>query len=443
LSDDVVLAPAEFATGRLAALRHMQTLAPSDRAAIYSASGNVTLGFTDNRELLRNTLLGMASLNRPQTWVENTLRCRPMTFYRADLIVAGDPGAMKDCAGGGSSNPIAEGARIVREAVVMADAESVVQRSDRDLLTYFGALETLVNKMAELPGERVIVLLSPGIYVPPRFKETQNAIIARTIRAKVVISGVDVRGVYMDAPDPGLDPTTPPLPIRYRLGESIERTGFMEDLTTGTGGLFLRGNNDLDLQLRRAASAPEYVYVLSFAPADQRLDDKRHTIRVTLKNPQGFTLQARNSYVAANGSGDPADPVKQQIEEAFFSSRELKDLPVQLQTQFFREDDNATLTVTARVDATKLPFRKENGRNRDDLTLVVGLFDQNGNYVAAYQKVIEMRLKDESLAGWLKSGIETATDFTVKPGRYLVRLVVRDSESQAMAEQSTGVEIPW
>ena len=132
LADDVNLAPEDFVNGRGAALRHIETLAPSDRAAIYSSSGRVTQGFTDDRELLRKTFLGIHSLNRQASWIEPTLRCRPMTFYRADLIVAGDPGGMKDCAGAEVSDPNAEGALIVRQAVVMADAQSVVQRSERD-----------------------------------------------------------------------------------------------------------------------------------------------------------------------------------------------------------------------------------------------------------------------------------------------------------------------
>jgi len=43
----------------------------------------------------------------------------------------------------------------------------------------------------------------------------------------------------------------------------------------------------------------------------------------------------------------------------------------------------------------------------------------------------------------MKSGIENSTDFTLKPGKYLVRLVVRDSEGASMSEQSAGVDIPW
>jgi hypothetical protein len=154
-------------------------------------------------------------------------------------------------------------------------------------------------------------------------------------------------------------------------------------------------------------------------------------------------VQARGSYFAAAYSADPADEIKQRIEEAFFSSEESNSLPVRIQTQFFREGDDVTLTVATKVDATKLTFHKEDGRNRDNLTLVVGLFDQNGNSVSAFQKDIQMRLKDETLSAWLKSGIATSTDFHVKPGKYLVRLVVRDSGGSAMAEQSTGVDVPW
>jgi len=116
---------------------------------------------------------------------------------------------------------------------------------------------------------------------------------------------------------------------------------------------------------------------------------------------------------------------------------------VRLQAEFFKDGDDATLTANVRVDATKLALKKDDGRNRDDLTMVVGIFDSNGNFVQGYEKKIELRLKDETLSAWMKSGIENSTDFMLKPGKYLVRLVVRDSEGASMAEQSTGVDIPW
>jgi hypothetical protein len=81
------------------------------------------------------------------------------------------------------------------------------------------------------------------------------------------------------------------------------------------------------------------------------------------------------------------------------------------------------------------------GRNRDDLTIVSVLFDRNGNYITGLTKNIEMHLRDESLTR-LSSGISVKTNFDVKPGTYVIRLVVRDSEGQTMAAQNGAVEIP-
>ena len=428
LIDDANLDPQFLISGRTAALRFLDTLTPTDRVAIYSVSGMTRLDFTGDRDNLREALLAINSLNRasmndmerlgPDPCVPPEF---PLTYYSS--------------------------AHLVEKGTACADAEYLLQVGDRDATNYYEALNKLIAKLAPMPGDRSILLISPGMYVTPRFRKTANDALAGAIHAKVVISGLDARGVFgahYSCRTVPCEYTTLLPPNENDIGEQQAREAFMEDLTAGTGGVFIHGNNDLDEACAGPLPFPNTCYLqLGFSPTDLKLDGQRHALQVVLKNPRGFTLQARDNYYAENYSDDPADQARRQIEEAFFSSQDLNGLPTHLQTQFFKDGDDATLTVTARIDATKLPFRKEGNRNRDDLTLVVGLFDQNGNFVSAYQKVIEMRLKDETLASWVQSGIDNSTDFNVKPGKYLVRLVVRDSEGDAMAEQSTGVKIPW
>ena len=50
------------------------------------------------------------------------------------------------------------------------------------------------------------------------------------------------------------------------------------------------------------------------------------------------------------------------------------------------------------IDVKKLAFHKEGERTRNDITVVTGLFDGDGNYVTGAQKVVEMRLLTETLA---------------------------------------------
>ncbi|HWC97884.1 MAG TPA: hypothetical protein VG456_14065, partial [Candidatus Sulfopaludibacter sp.] len=100
----------------------------------------------------------------------------------------------------------------------------------------------------------------------------------------------------------------------------------------------------------------------------------------------------------------------------------------------------AKLSVMAHLDLQQFKFHKEDGRNRNEVTLVSGIFDRNGNYLQGIRKVVELRLKDETLTG-LTQGVTVKTTFDVKPGTYLVRLVVRDTEGQALSATNGAVEI--
>ncbi len=213
-------------------------------------------------------------------------------------------------------------------------------------------------------------------------------------------------------------------------------------MADSTGGVFFHNSNDLDEGFRRVAETPEYSYVLAFVPQNLKLDGSFHSLKVTLKSPQKRTLQARRGYYAPKTFTDLAEQAKQEIEDAMFSQEEMHNLPVKLHTQYFKaSEDDAKLIVLAHVDVRLLHFRKTEGRNDDVLTCVSALFNRNGNFIQGMQKTVTMHLKDETLARNMGSGITLKTSFDVKPGSYLVRLVVRDKENQLMSAENGTVEI--
>jgi hypothetical protein len=229
----------------------------------------------------------------------------------------------------------------------------------------------------------------------------------------------------------------------YLQAEASAQEDVLSELADGTGGTWFHNNNDLNEGFRRLAAAPEFIYVLGFTPENLKSNGKFHSLKVTLKDPKGLTLQARKGYYAPKHETDLAEQAKQDIQDAVFSREVMKDIPVALHTQFFKSGDfDAKLSVMAHVDIKSLHYRKEDGRNRNDLTVVSVLFDPNGNYVAGMDKRIELRLKDDTLEKKLGSGITVKSTFDVKRGSYVVRLVVRDSEGQMMAAENGAVEIP-
>jgi hypothetical protein len=182
---------------------------------------------------------------------------------------------------------------------------------------------------------------------------------------------------------------------------------------------------------------------LGFSPQNLKLDGSFHRLKVALENGNKLSVRARRGYYIPKHAADPVETAKQEIQEALFSREEMRDLPVELHTQFFKASaDSAKVSVLARVDVRQLRFRKSEGLNRNELTVVSALFDRNGNYVTGIEKRVEMRLRDETLETKLRSGITFKTSLDVKPGSYLVRLVVRDTEGQLMSAQNGAVEIP-
>jgi hypothetical protein len=217
----------------------------------------------------------------------------------------------------------------------------------------------------------------------------------------------------------------------------------LAELAYGTGGTFYQNSNDLDEGYRRLATAPEFVYLLGFAPQNLKFDGSFHSLKVTLKGAGPLQLEARKGYFAPKHMESVAETAKREIEEALFSREEMHDLPVDLKTQFFKPGDQAArLAVLAHLDMKKLKFHKLEGRNNNTLTVVSGLFDRNGNFVQATTKTIEFHLKDDTLENRLGQGITVRTSFDIKPGTYMVRLVVRDSEGQQMSAANGAVEIP-
>jgi hypothetical protein len=224
--------------------------------------------------------------------------------------------------------------------------------------------------------------------------------------------------------------------------EALANRAVMAETAANTGGKFFEGN-DLDGGFARAAEAPEFIYVLGFNPENLKSDGKYHSLKVQIRNAKGIAIEARRGYYAPHYSSDSAERAKEEVEEAFFSRDEIHDIPVILQTQFFKSSDyKATVSIAAKVDVRQISFRKEDGRNRDDLVVVSGLFDQDGNFVSGTQKTVQLRLLDATLQNRLNDGLTVKTTFDVTPGNYLVRLVVRDSEGRMMAAQNGAIEVP-
>jgi VWFA-related protein len=448
--DDMHTPFADLAQARMAAAKHLgETLKGADRAAIYTTSGQTALDFTDDREKLQATMNRIMPRSRN---ISSSTQCPDITPYMADLIQnKNDQMALNASA----REAVACGAAMslqMGQSLAQGMASQVLSVAEADTQITLAVLKATMQRMAAMPGQRTVVLVSSGFLVTINFRQQEVELIDRAIRANVTLSTLDLRGLY--AIVPGGDASTSSSSIvasqnraRYQMEAALADSEVLGELADGTGGTFFHNNNDLQEGFRRTGATPEFMYVLGFSPQNLKFDGSYHSLKVTAKSAtsetKGVAIQARHGYYAPRHANDPAEDAKEEIRVALFSRDEMSDIPVELHTQFFKAtDSNAKLAVLAHVDLKHLHFKKVDGRSRNVLSIVSAVFDRNGILVGAVQKDIEMRFKDENFNARLANGVAMKTSFDVAPGSYVVRLVVRDSEGQTMAARNGVVEIP-
>jgi VWFA-related protein len=467
LFDDVHLKFEDLARVRDAAGRNMDSLQPGDRIAIFTTSGQDNLDFTDNRAKLHETLLKLRP--RPLTGA-GPHQCPDVSYFMADMIenkegeqpppTATDPttGAViitAETALGVATQETMACMQLPAQAYTTA--LGIAQSAARQALTNglhesrisLIVLKDAVRRISVMPGQRLIVLTSPGFLTLEELRQDELDVVDRAVRSNVIISSLDARGLWAVNPAGEIDqiqydPNVTRAKFQYAQQEAIAVADVLQEMAVGTGGTLIENTNDFDGAFRKLASAPEFVYVLGYSPETLKSDGSFHSLKVKLNSSGKLSLQARRGYYAPRRNEDPAEAAKQEIEDAVFGRDEISELPVDLHTQFFKSgDSDAKLTVVASVNLLQVPLRKDQGRNRDDLTVVMAVFDNNGNYVAGTQKVVELRLKDETMQR-LQPGrpISIKTPFDVHTGKYMVRLVVRDAEGRRLSAESSVVEIP-
>jgi len=448
--DDVHLAFGDLARVRDATDRHLASVESTARVAIFTTSGQTTLDFTDDRQKLHEALMRL----QPRPIIGSSMgECPQVDYYMADAIQnKSDQQALQAATQEAMTcmflNPAQPGSLQTAQSAARSAAQRNLHQGEHDSHVSLTVLKDVIRRLAAMPGQRSMILVSPGFFTTFDMVQEKTEIVDRAIHSNVIISALDARGLYTivpggDASQATIDVTAAAMKTRYQMDSALAQADLLAELTEGTGGSFFHNSNDLDAGLKRVSDAPEYFYVLGFAPQNLKLDGTFHRLKVALKEPNKLALQARRGYYAPRHVADAVETAKREIEEALFSREEIHDIPVELHTQFFKSsDENARLSVLVRVDVKNIRFRKEDGRNRNDLTIVSGLFDRNGNYVTANGKIIEMRLRDDTLENKLRQGINLKANFDVKPGSYLVRLVVRDAEGQMMSAQNCAVEIP-
>src|SRR6267143_4892185 len=194
--DDVHLSMEDAAFVRDSATRFFGSLASSDRVSVNTTSGQFAQEFTDDRDVLKKALFGIIPRPLGDAGFHD---CPDVSYYQADLIVnKSDEQALAvateeavQCAFNGDERMAAQAQNLARGAAFRA-----VSAGDASSQYAYRHLEDIVRRLASMPGQRVLVFVSPG-FLQTTIQSGASELVHRATRSTIVINPIDARGLYV------------------------------------------------------------------------------------------------------------------------------------------------------------------------------------------------------------------------------------------------------
>ena len=186
----------------------------------------------------------------------------------------------------------------VAERLADAAARRALTIGYQDVRGALATLGEIVRRMAPLPGQRTLILVSPGfLSVEPDALAAESRIIGFAAQSNVTISTMDARGLYTTSmtasDDMHVIPAAKKSEFRGSAMKAVENV--MAELADGTGGTFFHNSNDLDAGFKSLTEAPENVYLLELSLDNVKPNGSYHRLKVQVDR-DGVQSQARRGY---------------------------------------------------------------------------------------------------------------------------------------------------
>jgi hypothetical protein len=230
----------------------------------------------------------------------------------------------------------------------------------------------------------------------------------------------------------------------------------MHALAADTGGFLVENRNDVRAGLQQFLEDTETYYVLAYEPGNTKRDGAFRRIEVRLPGLSGLKVRTRSGYFApddgrAGAEAEAEEAAARRREQrqsemrtALLSLAPLAGIPVRLSADFVSLDGRAAqLVVTGNVDVSTLPFARLPGHRRATIETAGIVYDEDGAVAATLEtERTAMDVSDADFGPLASSGIPYQRAVALSPGRYQVRLGVREDATGLLGSAWRRLEVP-
>ena len=467
--DDLHLAPDSLARTRKALLEYIDRgIADTDLVAITSPSGQVGFlqQFTANKDALRSAV---ARLNY-RTNTKLDMDKPPMSEYIAMKIREGDEQALiyyiqeiqkQNCIrtrGGVICSVTPQGAR----QMAKNRANEIVVEAAPTAADTLRLLEGLMRTAAQLPGRKLVFVISDGFYLTDTKTGSIDKIKRVTDaagRAGVVIYTLDARGIVSDSIDivnnKPID--SKGMLVGASMGEISASQDGLNALAADTGGQALLNTNlPMHQWVQKVLDETSNYYLLAWKPdnEEQKRGKFKH-IDVSIVGRPDLKVRLRTSYFKSaalpllttkkKSDKDPAKARDDDMRIVIDTPVSQREIPTEVDLRFVQMPGFGTRVVaTISIDDAALTFEPTDGKSSADVDIGGILYDDKGKPIDSFVGRLRIFPKSSIAAGSGKREKRSIYRFStlVPGGLYQVRVGIRDLKSSRLGSAMDWIKVP-
>ena len=325
------------------------------------------------------------------------------------------------------------------------DSEYNSLNTDRELY----AIRTIAKSLERVNQRKCLLYFSGGL--TRQGIENQASMRAATneaVKANMAIYSVDSRG--LEALPPVGNASTGSLrgtaaysggSMQSNLDANFGSQELLATLSSDTGGKAFFDSNDFGPAFQQVQHDTEAYYILGFHSTNTARDGSFRHLTVKLNRNDAKIDYRPGYYAPADFQHQKSEDREVALTEQMRSDLPATDVAVYLQALYFRMDDNKFFVpVSLIVPGSQIPFVKNGDRDKANIDVMGQVKNAQGIIVGNVRDTVKLAL--DAAQQVQRKNIQYSTGFTLAPGKYHLKFVVRENQTGAMGSFETDLQVP-
>jgi VWFA-related protein len=329
------------------------------------------------------------------------------------------------------------------------DSEFNIFTTDRQL----AALQTAAESLGRLNEKKELIYFASGLNLNGLDNQAQlHATEDAAIRAGVSFWAVDARGLVANAPMGNATQGSPGGSAMYTGGSISAGTSRFQQsqdtlyaLAGDTGGKAFLDSNDLSQGIVQAQKAVSNYYIIGYYTTNDALNGKFRKVKVTYGANTEAKLDYNQGYFAGKvwGKFNTSDK-ERQLEDALMQGDPWTDLTVAVEINYFQLNKaEYYLPVMVKIPGSELVLAKKRGADVASLDFVGEIKDDyGGTTVENIRDHVDFKVSDKTAEELAKRPIYSSSGYTLLPGKFTIKVLVRDDATGKIGTFQTSFVIP-